>query len=143
MKLLKPFSPRRHGDTEIVPRTSGGRVVCRSNSKLNLILNRILRSRRPIDGFSVSPCLRGEKLWSIGVLATLLAACASPPPVTSITPQTTFDGHVILKEAAERYVRVAMQYDPFGGHPRSTDANGKWNVVPINEWTSGFFPGTL
>jgi PelA/Pel-15E family pectate lyase len=36
-----------------------------------------------------------------------------------------------------------MQYDPFSGYPRATDANGRWQLVPINEWTSGFFPGTL
>ena len=80
---------------------------------------------------------------AVVLMATSLAACSSSQPVSPPAPVTVLNSDEILREAADRYVKVAMQYDPFTGHPRATDTNGRWHLVPINEWTSGFFPGTL
>src|SRR5687767_8309855 len=79
------------------------------------------------------------------LLATSAAACSSsgPPVLPAPSRPVTIDAQSIFQRAAARYLAVAQQRDPFGGHPRFTNANGVWNVVPINEWTSGFFPGTL
>jgi len=37
----------------------------------------------------------------------------------------------------------ASRLDPASGFPRSTDSRGEWIQRPYNQWTSGFFAGTL
>ena len=49
----------------------------------------------------------------------------------------------LLDSAASKYRRVAPAYDPARGHPRSTKPDGGWSTVPVSDWTSGFYAGTL
>lgn len=39
--------------------------------------------------------------------------------------------------------RAATALGPANGFPRYTNPEGKWEVRPYNQWTSGFFPGSL
>jgi hypothetical protein len=48
-----------------------------------------------------------------------------------------------LDTAARRYRHAARTLDPAAGYPRSTNPDGSWRSVPLRDWTSGFFPGTL
>jgi hypothetical protein len=48
-----------------------------------------------------------------------------------------------LTRAAEKLKRNALALDPAAGYPRFTRADGSWVVRPANQWTSGFFAGTL
>lgn len=76
-------------------------------------------------------------------LATSLAACASRSFERVAPASLSIDTAAVLELAKARYLAAAQARDSYAGHPRATDANGIWGVVPINEWTSGFFPGTL
>jgi len=48
-----------------------------------------------------------------------------------------------IRFAEARLRQSATHLDPSNGYPRSTKADGKWEQRPANEWTSGFFAGTL
>jgi hypothetical protein len=76
----------------------------------------------------------------------LLAACATAGAPNE-TPQSALEFGVVaqtlLDSAASKYRRVAPMYDPANGAPRSTGPDGRWNFVPVADWTSGFYPGTL
>ncbi|HEX8431514.1 MAG TPA: glycoside hydrolase family 88 protein [Longimicrobium sp.] len=81
-------------------------------------------------------------------LTLALGACATARPVTApraAAPSSRLDSLVLasLDFAAQRYATTAAALDPAVGHPRSTDAGGNWKQVRMNDWTSGFFPGTL
>jgi hypothetical protein len=83
-------------------------------------------------------------------LALCLAAagCASAgraSPSRVPRPETHLDSLALagLDFAAQQYRRAAQIHDPAKGYPRATDSTGAWNTVRINDWTSGFFPGTL
>ena len=83
----------------------------------------------------------------VSVLATALVACA---PVRSMNTASIPGGdafgviaQTLLDSAASKYRRVAPSYDPGKGYPHSTRADGTWSTVPVSDWTSGFFPGTL
>ena len=84
---------------------------------------------------------------AVVLMATSLAACSSSQPVTSSpAPSPVMDSIAIaavLEDAATRYRSAAHRYDPVAGYPRSTDSTGNWQLVRINDWTSGFFPGVL
>lgn len=48
-----------------------------------------------------------------------------------------------LRYAAAHYLESAARLDPANGIPRRTQDDAQWKTVGINDWTSGFFPGTL
>jgi hypothetical protein len=48
-----------------------------------------------------------------------------------------------LVRAADQLRRTATNLDPAAGYPRWTRADGSWEQRPPNQWTSGFFAGTL
>ena len=48
-----------------------------------------------------------------------------------------------MTRAAEQLRRTATTLDPAAGYPRATKADGNWEQRPPNQWTSGFFAGTL
>jgi hypothetical protein len=48
-----------------------------------------------------------------------------------------------LQFAQRQLRKSATSLDPAEGYPRSTQINGRWNQVPANQWTSGFFAGSL
>jgi unsaturated chondroitin disaccharide hydrolase len=76
----------------------------------------------------------------------LAAACAPPAsPRPRAQPRTALDSAALatLEFAAARYAQAAAAHDPAAGYPRATKPDGTWNAVPMNDWTSGFFPGTL
>lgn len=74
--------------------------------------------------------------------ATLMtAACGAPRP-QAVSPQP-IDAQALLSTFAQRYVASAESLDVARGQPRSTLPSGAWHVTAVNEWTSGFFPGTL
>src|SRR5687768_6883455 len=48
-----------------------------------------------------------------------------------------------LHFAAAQLRHAAHTLDPRAGYPRVTRPDGRWEQVPANQWTSGFFAGTL
>jgi PelA/Pel-15E family pectate lyase len=75
--------------------------------------------------------------------ALALSGCATSSPRAPLPVSDSGASAAALQVAANRYQSVATRLDPHVGYPRATTSSGAWNVVPINEWTSGFFPGTL
>lgn len=58
---------------------------------------------------------------------------------------TTFDtltGRAVHYAAAQMR-HAATTLDPRAGYPRVTRSDGRWEQVPANQWTSGFFAGAL
>ena len=49
----------------------------------------------------------------------------------------------ILQRSAQKYLATAEKLNPGIGIPRATLRNGEWTYSSINEWTSGFYAGTL
>jgi hypothetical protein len=49
----------------------------------------------------------------------------------------------LMARVAEQLRRTATTLDPAAGYPRATKADGNWEQHPANQWTSGFFAGTL
>jgi len=49
----------------------------------------------------------------------------------------------VLGVAAGKLRRAATVLDPSKGYPRSTLPNGQWEQRPADQWTSGFFAGSL
>ncbi|MCD2192813.1 glycoside hydrolase family 88 protein [Actinomycetospora endophytica] len=50
----------------------------------------------------------------------------------------------VLPTAYERLARSADSLDPTKGYPRSVDGGkSSWTTKPVDDWTSGFFPGEL
>jgi pectin methylesterase-like acyl-CoA thioesterase len=74
--------------------------------------------------------------------ACVLGACSSAPRAAQHGGHYLDAGRV-LDTAAAKYLASAASLDVTHGQPRSTDASGAWRVTSVNEWTSGFFPGTL
>jgi PelA/Pel-15E family pectate lyase len=80
----------------------------------------------------------------VAAFALSVVACAPRQRVEQNSPPTpTLDERAVLAEASQRYVDVAAARSPSDGYPRATNAQGRWVATPMNEWTSGFFPGTL
>ena len=79
----------------------------------------------------------------VALFSVVLAACTARVPRDVPDAAPSFDARAILDEAAQRYSDVAAARNPSDGYPRATNAQGKWHQTPRNEWTSGFFPGTL
>ena len=48
-----------------------------------------------------------------------------------------------LQYARLQLISSATSLNPDSGFPRSTRPDGSWSQVPSNQWTSGFFAGTL
>ena len=83
---------------------------------------------------------RATKFAAIALL-TISAGCTGQVRQPTVVVET-FDANPILSEAAQRYRDVASARNPSEGYPRATH-DGRWQQTPRNEWTSGFFPGTL
>jgi len=49
----------------------------------------------------------------------------------------------VLARVAGQLRRAANALDPAAGYPRATKPDGNWEQRPANQWTSGFFAGTL
>jgi hypothetical protein len=67
-------------------------------------------------------------------------------PVLDVRSAPGITGVVLdaaLRRAGEQVRRSAATLDPANGFPRSTTATGAWEQRPHNQWTSGFFAGTL
>jgi hypothetical protein len=62
-------------------------------------------------------------------------------PAASLRDRTALDSARAF--AFARLKETAIDLDPANGYPRSTLANGKWDLRPWNQWTSGFFAGAL
>ena len=81
------------------------------------------------------------------VLAALGASgCTAVRPGAEVAPRADrLDALAVeaLGFAASQYRRVASENHPSSGYPRATGKDGRWETVKINDWTSGFFPGTL
>ena len=65
--------------------------------------------------------------------------------VTATARQTAFDSLMqrALDHTAERLRATAAPLDPKDGYPRFTAPDGSWERRPANQWTSGFFAGSL
>lgn len=66
------------------------------------------------------------------------------PGVIPSTPGNT-DSLLLhaLDYARSQLRKTATTLDPANGFPRFTRADGSWEQRPYNQWTSGFFPGSL
>jgi len=61
---------------------------------------------------------------------------------TTIARSDSLYNHA-LAYAQSQLRRSATSLSPDSGFPRSTRPDGSWSQVPSNQWTSGFFAGTL
>ena len=60
-----------------------------------------------------------------------------------MTDSLTRSLRTLLDGAGRRYARAAAALDPADGYPRAGRPDGSWGRVPAEDWTAGFFPGTL
>ena len=80
--------------------------------------------------------------------AALIIACGRQAPSPTVVPGaadvlSTAEIRSVLDAAAARYHDVAARLDPAAGYPRSTNTDANWRLTAINDWTSGFFPGSI
>jgi unsaturated chondroitin disaccharide hydrolase len=73
----------------------------------------------------------------------VIAGCASvqesggqKPPVENLDPVVDIISHKVAQTVREMSGDSIM-------YPRSIPIDGKWRTIPIEDWTSGFFPGIL
>ncbi|GJM64424.1 BNR-4 repeat-containing protein [Persicobacter diffluens] len=59
------------------------------------------------------------------------------------TPELTFSIEEVLKLAQTKYLKACEALDIEKGFPRNAHPDGSWRQVSADDWTSGFFPGTL
>ncbi len=66
-------------------------------------------------------------------------------PTTTSRRPTAMDSLMrrALDHAAERLRATAVSLDPKDGYPRFTKPDGTWETRAANQWTSGFFAGSL
>jgi uncharacterized protein YyaL (SSP411 family) len=93
------------------------------------------RHRGPSRAGARSGCTLLATLW--------LAGCGVLPRPASPPAGLEHSARRALAFAAEQYRRAATTLDPAAGYPRSTRPDDTWRTVRIDDWTSGFFPGTL
>jgi hypothetical protein len=77
---------------------------------------------------------------------SLAAGCAHPVPSSVAAPRAAEVDSLAafaLRRAGEQLARTANALDPAAGYPRLTRPDGSWEQRPANQWTSGFFAGTL
>jgi unsaturated chondroitin disaccharide hydrolase len=87
------------------------------------------------------------------LLALALAGCGGPPPTSPVPPGATppAAATVPLEQLTDRPLGYAEQrlgdaadrLDPAAGYPRATGPDGHWQLGDADNWTSGFFAGTL
>jgi unsaturated chondroitin disaccharide hydrolase len=68
-------------------------------------------------------------------------ASKSPAPSRDVFVDTIADR--ALARAGEQLRRTATRLSPDSGYPRFTRSDGSWEQRPSDQWTSGFFAGTL
>jgi unsaturated chondroitin disaccharide hydrolase len=102
-----------------------------------------------------------SRLWRLAAIAAALAlalsGCGSAPrehetPAPSTDASTAaaaapvLDPAVekrLLAHAAQRLAEAADRLNPHDGYPRSTGPDGRWQLADADNWTSGFFAGSL
>ncbi len=102
-----------------------------------------------------------SRLWRFAAIAAALAlalpGCGSAPsehetPAPSTAASTAaaaapmLDPAVekrLLAHAAQRLAEAADRLNPHDGYPRSTGPDGRWQLADADNWTSGFFAGSL
>ena len=102
-----------------------------------------------------------SRLWRLAAIASALAlalsGCGSAPsehetPAPSTAASTAaaeapvLDPAVekrLLTHAAQRLADAADRLNPHDGYPRSTSPDGRWQLGDADNWTSGFFAGSL
>ena len=102
-----------------------------------------------------------SRLWRLAAIAAALAlalsGCGSAPrehetPAPSTDASTAaaaapvLDPVVekrLLAHAAQRLADAADRLNPHDGYPRSTGPDGRWQLDDADNWTSGFFAGSL
>jgi len=102
-----------------------------------------------------------SRLWRLAAIACALAlalsGCGSAPsehetPAPSTAASTAaaeapvLDPAVekrLLTHAAQRLADAADRLNPHDGYPRSTSPDGSWQLGDADNWTSGFFAGSL
>ena len=104
-----------------------------------------------------------RRLWRLAAIAAALAlalsGCGSgsapgehevPAPSTAASTAAAaapmLDPAVekrLLAHAAQRLAEAADRLNPHDGYPRSTGPNGRWQLADVDNWTSGFFAGSL
>ena len=80
------------------------------------------------------------------VLALALIGCGTsgdtPASPGSAAPLEALTAH-LLAHAQQRLALAADRLDPADGYPRATGPDGRWELGDADNWTSGFFAGTL
>ncbi|MDL5155150.1 hypothetical protein [Actinomycetospora termitidis] len=88
----------------------------------------------------------GVLLAGCGGAAPAPADAPASAPSSADAPAGALPAAVtqVLPTAYERLTASADRLDPAQGYPRSVDAGkGTWTTKPVDDWTSGFFPGQL
>ena len=62
-------------------------------------------------------------------------------PAATVSRQELFDHALLIAQSKLR--SSAEQLDPRNGYPRSSKGVGGWELRPADQWTSGFFAGSL
>ena len=57
--------------------------------------------------------------------------------------ETVEDLDQIIKKAEQQYEKMIMKIPNTSKYPRTTNTDGSLRLVNPNDWTSGFFPGSL
>ncbi|WP_157646935.1 glycoside hydrolase family 88 protein [Actinomycetospora chiangmaiensis] len=99
-------------------------------------------------GVLLAGCGSVPDAGSVPVPAPSPASAMSPAPVSTPAPSSAdaLSAAVqrVLPTAYERLAANADSLDPAQGYPRSVTAGkGTWTTKPVDDWTSGFFPGEL
>ncbi|SDK81758.1 Glycosyl Hydrolase Family 88 [Catalinimonas alkaloidigena] len=76
-------------------------------------------------------------------LLFLLLPIACHPPAVHETAEVPLPLHESLQRAQTQLMRVATLYQDSAGLPRTTRPDGSVRLLASDDWTSGFFPGTL
>ena len=93
-----------------------------------------------------------SRLWRLAAFAAALAlaGCGTVPQAPArpavaasapaLDPALT---ERVMAHAAQRLADAADRLNPQDGYPRSTGADGRWQLTDADSWTSGFFAGSL
>jgi unsaturated chondroitin disaccharide hydrolase len=83
-------------------------------------------------------------MYKIFLIAIVFSAAgASAGENTSSTNSLLLKMDGIEKILKARVSTTLMDFGDTVVYPRSAMPNGRWNTVPIRDWTSGFYPGIL
>ncbi len=74
----------------------------------------------------------------------LLALCAMAQLACTTTPKEPFNPDAMLEMGSTKVAEACGNYNIYNQYPRFIEhGDTNWSLVPISDWTSGFYPGVL